>query len=59
MFKRGDSMNYQKAYYLLFNAITDALEALEQQNFGQAKQDLIAAQQRAEEIFLENEAETV
>lgn len=52
-------MEYQKAYYLLFNAITDALEALEQQNFGQAKQELIAAQQRAEEIFLENEAEPV
>ena len=50
-------MEYQKAYYLLFNAITDALEALEQQNFGRAKQGLISAQQRAEELFLEDELE--
>jgi len=52
-------MEYQKAYYLLFNAITDALEALEQQNFGQAKQGLISAQQRAEEIFMNDETEPV
>jgi len=48
-------MEYQKAYYLLFNAITDALAAMEQQNFGQARQLLISAQQQAEEIFLEEE----
>ena len=52
-------MEYQKAYYLLFNAITDALAALEQQNFGQAKQGLIAAQQGAEEMFLNDETEPV
>ena len=52
-------MNYQKAYYLLFNAITDALNDMEQQNFGQARQGLIAAQQRSEEIFLNDETEPV
>ena len=52
-------MEYQKTYYLLFNAITDALGALEQQNYGQAKQELISAQQQAEEIFLGDEPEPV
>ena len=50
-------MEYQKAYCLLFNAITDALITLEAQNFGQARELLISAQQRAEEIFLDDSAE--
>ena len=29
--------NYEKMYSTLFNAITDALEQIEQQNFGSAK----------------------
>lgn len=44
--------NYDKMYSLLFNAITDALEQIEQQNFGSAKDILIAAQQKAEEIYI-------
>ena len=36
--------DYEKMYHLLFNAITDALEQIEQQNFGSAKDLLIAAQ---------------
>ena len=44
--------NYDKMYSLLFNAITDALEQIEQQNFGSAKDLLIAAQQKAEEIYI-------
>ena len=44
--------NYDKMYSLLFNAITDALEMLEKQNFGDAKYILISAQQKAEEIFI-------
>ena len=35
---------YKKMYLLLFNAITDALEQMEQQNYGTAKDLLIAAQ---------------
>ena len=35
--------NYEKMYSTLFNAITDALEQIEQQNFGSAKDLLIAA----------------
>ena len=45
-------MNYEKLYHLLFNAITDALEQLEKQNYGTAKETLIAAQQEAEEIYI-------
>ena len=48
--KGGDAMEYNVA---LFNAITDALATLEQ-----AKAILIAAQQDAEEIYMESADET-
>ena len=43
---------YKKMYLLLFSAITDALEQMEKQNYGTAKDVLIAAQQQAEEIYI-------
>ena len=46
---------YRKMYYTLFNAVTDALEAMEQQNYGQARELLMAAQQQSEEIFMDSE----
>ncbi len=49
-------MNYEKLYHLLFNAITDALEQMEQQNYGTAKETLITAQQEAEEIYMSAES---
>ena len=49
-------MNYEKLYHLLFNAITDALEQMEQQNYGTAKETLITAQQKAEEIYMSAES---
>lgn len=42
----------RKPYFLLFNAITDALDLLEVQNFGQARETLIRAQQEAEELMI-------
>ncbi len=48
--------DYEKMYHLLFNAITDALEQIEKQNFGSAKDLLIAAQQQAEEIYITAES---
>ena len=42
--------DYEKMYHLLFNAITDALEQIEQQNLGIAKAQLISAQQKAEDL---------
>ena len=47
-------MNYEKMYHLLFNAITDALEQMEKQNLGSAKDLLPTAQQKAEEIYMES-----
>ena len=47
--------DYQKLYTKLFNAATDALEALEQLNVGQARDILRQAQQEAEEEYLSAE----
>ncbi len=48
--------DYDKMYSLLFNAITDALEKIEKQNLGDAKDILIAAQQKTEEIYMSAES---
>ena len=50
-------MDYKKLYFHLFNAATDAIEAIEQQNYGQASAILIAAQQETEEMYMEGEDE--
>ena len=44
--------DYQKMYLILFNAITDALAQIEKQNYGDAKSALIAAQQKAEDLYI-------
>lgn len=44
-----------KYYTVLFHAVEDALEALEEQNFGLAKELLILGQQHAEELFLKED----
>ena len=44
--------DYQKLYTLLFNACTDAVEAMDRLDFGTAKALLIAAQQQAEEQYI-------
>ena len=46
--------DYQKLYTLLFNAVTDTLEDMERMDFGSAKARLIAAQQKAEEAYMED-----
>ena len=48
--------DYQKLYTLLFNACTDAVEAMERMDFGTAKACLISAQQQAEEQYIAAEA---
>lgn len=50
-------MDYHPLYHKLFNACTDALECLERQNFGQARERLIAAQQEVEDAYL-NQADS-
>lgn len=46
---------YKKMYLTLFQGITSALDEMEQQNYGQAKDILIAGQQKAEELYIEEE----
>ncbi len=43
---------YKELYFKLFAAIADAVEDMEQENYGLAKQRLIAAQQEAEERYI-------
>ena len=45
-------VNYQKMYTLLFNAITDAVDQLEQFQPGKARTLLIRAQRAAEEVYI-------
>ena len=47
--------NYEKLYFKLFSALADALEHMEQENYGLARQTLISAQQQAEEEYLAEE----
>ena len=51
--------NYQKMYTLLFNAITDAIDQIEQRNYGSAKDLLILAQQKAEACYIEEDAQSL
>ena len=48
-------VHYQKLYTTLFNAITDALEELEQHNVGRAKEVLRRAQRESEDLYLDSE----
>ena len=50
-------MDYQKLYTRMFNAATDALNALEELNIGQAKELLRQAQLAAEEQYMEESEE--
>ncbi len=44
---------YMKMYFHLFNAMTDALRALEENDSARAAQILISAQQWGEDAYLE------
>jgi len=47
--------DYQKRYTTLFNAITDALEQIDQLEIARAKQLLMQAQQETEEMYMDAE----
>ena len=49
--------DYKAMYLLLFNAITDALEKMDEQNYGKACELLIDAQQKAEDIYIDSDDE--
>ena len=44
---------YEKMYFVLFNRVTDAIEALERGDAERAKMILIRAQQDVEELYVE------
>ena len=48
---------FQRMYRMLFNRITDAIEALECRDIEQARSILIRAQQEAEELYIEGTEE--
>ena len=48
-------MDYQKLYHILFNVVTDSLESMAAQNFGQAAACLRQAQQTCKELYIEGE----
>ena len=44
--------DYQKMYTTLFNAVNKKKKKMEVQNYGDAKELLISAQQKTEEIYI-------
>ena len=44
--------DYEALYFKLFAAMADAVEHMEKENYGLARQTLITAQQQAEEEYL-------
>ena len=50
-------MDYKSLYFTLFNTLTDAIELLDNGNTDVAKELLIAAQQKAEDMFIEDNEE--
>lgn len=45
-------MDYEKLYKILFNGMTDAVRAIEREDYNDARFALIRAQQDAEELFI-------
>ena len=50
-------MIYKRMYFKLFNGVSDALLALQEQNYGTAKRLLLEAQRATEELYLSCEAD--
>ncbi len=55
--ERRYGMDDAQLYHLLFNAITDAIEAMEKMNWGQALEILKQSQQKSEEAYLKRAEE--
>ncbi|MBQ8830270.1 MAG: hypothetical protein IJ017_01580 [Oscillospiraceae bacterium] len=48
-------MDYKSLYFALFNSLTDAIELIDSGNAERAKDILIAAQQKAEDMYIGEE----
>ena len=46
-------VDFEKLYHLMVNASEDAIAEMEKQNYGSAKEILIAAEQRCEGIYID------
>ena len=46
--------NLPTYYTLLFNGVTNAIDALDHQDFGRARELLVRSQQKAEDAYLES-----
>ena len=46
---------YKTAYYVLFNSITDAIRKIENLEIKEARQELVEAQQKAEDFIISSE----
>ena len=51
----GINVDFKKLYTMLFNSLTDAIELIETGDAEEAKAVLIAAQQKAEDAYIEDE----
>lgn len=47
-------LKYKSLYFKMLNASEDAIREIDKSNFGKAKEILIAAQLKAEEIVMNN-----
>lgn len=47
--------NYEKLYFTLFHSFTNSIQEIENQNYGSAKEILITAQQKTEELCCNKE----
>ncbi len=45
--------DYEEMYYTLFSVLCDAIESIEEPNYEKAKELLIQALQKAEEMYIE------
>ena len=50
---------YQQMYLCLFNRVSDALEQLEQRNYGVAEEPLRQGQMECEQIYMDGEPERI
>ena len=48
-------VDYEKLYRILFNGITDAIRDIDHDHFGLAKARLVSTQQKAEELYINEE----
>lgn len=48
----GGEVDYKKLYILLFNACTDAVRHIDDKDYAAARDALVLAQQRTEELYI-------